>query len=86
MTDLTNTVKTTDRADVTDTASRDKRGASSIRMQGLRKQFGRDSVALAGVDLDINAGEFFTLLGHPGVARRPCCAFSPAWKRPMTAN
>ena len=39
--------------------------AAAVHVSGLRKRYG-DVVALAGVDLDIGAGEFFTLLGPSG--------------------
>ncbi|MGO2133561.1 MAG: ABC transporter ATP-binding protein [Halomonas sp.] len=45
------------------------RTASSIEMRGLHKRFGRDTVALDGVDLTIQAGEFFTLLGPSGCGK-----------------
>jgi putative spermidine/putrescine transport system ATP-binding protein len=39
--------------------------ASAVRLDGLRKTYG-DVVAVDGVDLEIDAGEFFTLLGPSG--------------------
>ncbi|MDZ7853445.1 MAG: ABC transporter ATP-binding protein [Halomonas sp.] len=45
------------------------RQASSIEMRGLHKRFGRDTVALDGVDLTIEPGEFFTLLGPSGCGK-----------------
>jgi putative spermidine/putrescine transport system ATP-binding protein len=39
--------------------------ATAIRLQGLRKSFGR-TTAVAGVDLEIGDGEFFSMLGPSG--------------------
>lgn len=39
--------------------------ATAIRLQGLRKAFG-ETTAVAGVDLDIADGEFFSMLGPSG--------------------
>ncbi|MFM9271955.1 ABC transporter ATP-binding protein [Halomonas elongata] len=63
-----------DKTDVTSAAETPRqeastRKASAIELRGLHKRFGRDTVALDGVDLHIQAGEFFTLLGPSGCGK-----------------
>jgi len=47
------------------TANHDGGGVAAVRVRGLRKNYG-PVTALAGVDLDIAKGQFFTLLGPSG--------------------
>ena len=47
-------------------------GPSAVRLSGVRKHYG-DVVAVDGVDLDIRADEFFTMLGPSGSGKTTCC-------------
>ncbi len=49
------------------------RAEAAVRLEGLTKSYA-DVVAVAGIDLEIGKGEFFSLLGPPGRARRRPCA------------
>ncbi len=54
---------------------------SAVRVQGLRKKYG-SVIALAGVDLEIRQGEFFTLLGPSGSGKTTLLRLIAGFDRP----
>jgi len=42
---------------------------ATLALKGVRKEYGKDVVALQGLDLDIRDGEFFVLLGPSGAGK-----------------
>lgn len=56
-------------------------GASAVRLEGVRKSYG-DVVAVDGVDLEIRAGEFFTLLGPSGSGKTTTLRLIAGFERP----
>src|SRR3954453_4356601 len=52
-----------------------------IRLRGLVKRYG-DVAAVAGVDLDIHQGEFFTLLGPSGSGKTTTLRLIAGFERP----
>jgi putative spermidine/putrescine transport system ATP-binding protein len=52
-----------------------------IRLRGLVKRYG-DAVAVAGIDLDVHRGEFFTLLGPSGSGKTTTLRMIAGFERP----
>jgi putative spermidine/putrescine transport system ATP-binding protein len=55
--------------------------APAVRLSGIRRVYG-DVVAVAGIDLDIGAGEFFTLLGPSGSGKTTTLRVIAGFERP----
>ena len=56
-------------------------GDPAVRLSGIRRVYG-DVVAVAGIDLDIAAGEFFTLLGPSGSGKTTTLRVIAGFERP----
>jgi len=56
-------------------------GAPAVRLSGVRRVYG-DVVAVAGIDLDIAAGEFFTMLGPSGSGKTTTLRVIAGFERP----
>jgi putative spermidine/putrescine transport system ATP-binding protein len=56
-------------------------GAPAVRLSGIRRTYG-DVVAVAGIDLDIGAGEFFTMLGPSGSGKTTTLRVIAGFERP----
>ncbi|MFL5961037.1 MAG: ABC transporter ATP-binding protein [Gaiellaceae bacterium] len=56
-------------------------GAPAVRLSGIRRVYG-DVVAVAGIDLEIGAGEFFTLLGPSGSGKTTTLRVIAGFERP----
>jgi len=59
--------------------------APAVRLTGIRRAYG-NVVAVAGVDLDIVAGEFFTLLGPSGSGKTTTLRVIAGFERPDSGH
>ena len=59
--------------------------APAVRLEGVRKEFA-DVAAVDGVDLDIRAGEFFSMLGPSGSGKTTCLRMIAGFERPTSGR
>jgi ABC-type Fe3+/spermidine/putrescine transport system ATPase subunit len=55
--------------------------APALKLTGVRKSYGQ-VVAVAGVDLEVGEGEFFTLLGPSGSGKTTLLRLIAGFERP----
>jgi putative spermidine/putrescine transport system ATP-binding protein len=60
-------------------------GQPAVRVESLRKSYG-SVLALAGVDLEIGQGEFFTLLGPSGSGKTTLLRLIAGFERPDASS
>jgi spermidine/putrescine transport system ATP-binding protein len=60
-------------------------GGGAVRLAGLEKTFD-DAVAVRGIDLDIAAGEFFSLLGPSGCGKTTTLRMIAGFERPTAGQ
>ncbi|HEX9095340.1 MAG TPA: ABC transporter ATP-binding protein [Candidatus Dormibacteraeota bacterium] len=58
---------------------------AEVRLEGLRKTFG-DVVAVAGVNLEVGEGEFFSLLGPSGCGKTTCLRMIAGFEEPTAGR
>jgi putative spermidine/putrescine transport system ATP-binding protein len=58
---------------------------AAVRLDGVVKRFG-DVEAVAGVDLEVNPGEFFSLLGPSGSGKTTCLRLIAGFETPTTGR
>jgi putative spermidine/putrescine transport system ATP-binding protein len=63
----------------------DAQAPAEVRLEGLRKTFG-EVVAVAGVDLDVREGEFFSLLGPSGCGKTTCLRMIAGFEEPTAGR
>ena len=54
---------------------------AEVRLENVRKTFG-EIVAVAGVDLEVREGEFFSLLGPSGCGKTTCLRMIAGFEEP----
>jgi putative spermidine/putrescine transport system ATP-binding protein len=59
--------------------------APAVRLEDVRKRFA-DVAAVDGVDLDIRAGEFFSMLGPSGSGKTTCLRMIAGFERPTSGR
>ena len=59
--------------------------AVEVRLEAVRKAFG-DVVAVAGVDLEVREGEFFSLLGPSGCGKTTCLRMIAGFEEPTSGR
>jgi ABC-type Fe3+/spermidine/putrescine transport system ATPase subunit len=57
----------------------------AIQLEGLTKAFG-EHVAVAGIDVDMPAGEFFTLLGPSGCGKTTTLRMIAGFEQPTSGR